>query len=551
MTHTLEAILIEMKQEIDKWIASISAKDAGQIVKRTPLQAGIHDYALLEYENGRVDVTDDGLDLSFSRKNKPGPAEPLTEQQVREYIVPELAQYMQHQINILPPAVIDYRFTFEGKFRVSSGFVHVRILDSVDEAKKQWLQDQISHYISNKLNAGNYPTKPLESFFLARHLLDEGLFPVLESARIIEIFEKILELNKGNQHLAEHRSTLTGALRRWAEDRWLPRYFENTGTEWQREYQKKSGVQPDNTDLSSFELVLYAAVCILKYEPSYSRNVGLTFLNCAIELGSTQAKQLMKHGSGTFAEEDTRLRSELAECSANDVFAEISVHMKQESAESYALVLRFLIHLLKQGFPKSYQIKLKSPAKHWLPVKGLAKSGTHRFFANALEYPELHPLLEEYAGAAMETYEWYTDTEGEKNCMPGTYAVFGLGLADRRYFPLVLQYMVKVDVEHQLVQDKFIAAFADHYGIHEETLPVLVTSMLYSSDSLKLKLSGAFEDEKLLGLLLHTVRGLECYQVEHLVYVIWGGTDKLKKLADQAGGQQQGLLELIGATRRR
>ncbi|CAM4490856.1 DUF6138 family protein [Paenibacillus typhae] len=554
MDYSMEPIIEEMKQEIDKWIAFINDKDAEKIVKRTTLQVGIHGYALLKYEGGRVDVTDYPLDLSVPGKSRLSTGGGLTEEQVREQIVPELARHMQHRLSSLPQAVLDYRFDFEGNFQVvNGGTVKVPILKYVDEAKKQQLLDRIGSYISSKLEAGKYPTKPLETFFLARHLLDEELFPVLDSGRIIGLYERIQVLNKGSKHLAEHRNTLTVALRNWVEEQWLPRYFENTGSEWEKEYTRKSGavLEQSGSGQEAVELVIYGAVSILRYEPSYSRSTGLTFLNCVTALGSTRADRLIREGSGALAEDVTRLKTELVEGIANDVFAEVSIHMKQESGESYGQALRFLITLLKQGFPKSYQIKLKSAVKSWLPVKGLAKSGTHRFFANALEYPEVHPLLEEYARAAMETFEWYTDTEGEKCCMPGSYAVFGLGLSDRTYFPVVREYMEKVDVEHQSVQNGFTAALYGHYGINTETLPVLVTCMLYSTDSLKLKLMKELEDEKLLRLLLSQVRGLQYYQSEHLVYLIWGGKDKLKKLADKAeGDKKQVFEELMQACRR-
>ncbi|AIQ52718.1 DUF6138 family protein [Paenibacillus sp. FSL R7-0331] len=546
MDYSLQPIIEEMKQEIDKWIAYINDKDAEKIVKRTTLQAGIHGYALLKYEGGRVDVTDYPLDLSMPGKSRLSTSGGLTEEQVRELIVPELAHYMQHKLKALPPAVLDYRFNFEGNFEVvSGGTVKVLILKYVDEAKKQQLLDRISSYISSKLEAGKYPTKPLETFFLARHLLDEELFPVLDSGRIVGLYERIQELNKGSKLLAEHRNTLTVALRNWVEEQWLPRYFELTGSEWQKEYKKKSGIvlEESGSEQEAEKLVIYGAVSIIRYEPSYSRITGLTFLNCLTALGSTRAEQLIREGSGAFAEEVTRLRAELVDCTANDVFAEVSIHMKQESGESYGQALRFLTKLLKLGFPISYQIKLKSAVKRWLPLKGLAKSGTHRFFANALEYPEVHPLLEEYARAAMETFEWYTDTEGEKCCMPGSYAVFGLGLTDRAYFPLVREYMEKVDVEHQSVQNGFTAALYGHYGINTETLPILVTCMLYSTDSLKLKMMKEMEDERLLRLMLNQVRSLQYYQVEHLVYLIWGGKDKLKKLADKAEGEKKPVFE--------
>lgn len=550
MDQTLETILEEMKQEIDKWMAYISDKDADKIVKRTPLQAGIHSYALLEYTDGRAGMTDQKPDLTM-HEDKAGISGYLTEAEVREMIIPELAVYMRHKLDAMAPSVIDYRFMVDGRFRTSEGVVNTSILEYVDEAKRAALLERISVYIAGKLEAGQYPTKPLETFFLSRHLLDEGLYPDMDAGWILSVFENIQQLNKGNKHLAEHRRDLIHALRNWTEEHFLPRYFDNTGSEWQKEYKKKSNAVLDNTEQGPIELVIYAAVLILKYEPSYSRSTGLEFLNCAIELGSTRAQLLTKEGSGTFAKEDISCSGERVECSANDVFAEVSITIKQETEESYEMALRFLINLLSKGFPKSYQIKLKSGVKLWLPVKGLAKSGTHRFFANALGYPKLHPLLEEYARVAMEEFEWYSDTEGEKNCMPGSYAVFGLGLADSVYFQLVVDYMAKVDDEHQSVQNSFTVAFAERYGVNAESIPALIQCMLHCTDSLKLKIRAEIEEESHLRLLLQEVRGIQYYEAERIVYMIWGGVDKLKKIADKAQGEQRGwLTELLQATRR-
>lgn len=551
MDQTLETLLNEMKLEIDKWMAHISDKNAEDIVKRTSLQIGIHDYALLEYDKGRVSMTDHDLDLSMPI-DRGTTGEPLTEEHVREHIVPELSTYMQHKLDEMPSSLIDYQFTFNGKFRVREGDLNLSILTYADETKKKQLRERIATYIANKLEAGTYPTKPLETFFLSRHILDEGLYPDADPAWIIAVFERVQQLNKGNQHLAEHRSNLITALRNWAEQRWLPRYFDNTGTQWQREYKKKFDIHLENTEQGPIELLIYAAILILKYEPSYSRSTGLAMLNCAKELGSERAKRLTKEGSGTFAKEDVCLRDEMVDCTANDVFAEVSIAIKQETGESYARALRFLTRLFSLGFPKSCQIKLKSSLKQWLPIKGLAKSGTHRFFANALEYPDLYPFMEEYAKAAMEPFEWYADTEGEKNCMPGSYAVFGLGLKDQTYFPLVEEYMGKVDDEHQSVQNHFTVAFKERHGVHTETIPTLIKCMLHCTDSMKLKMQSDMEHDRNVRLVLDQVRGLPYYQVEHIVYLIWGGTDKLKKIAAKAEGERaQWLTELAEAACRK
>ncbi|OIB01132.1 hypothetical protein AK95_01560 [Paenibacillus sp. LC231] len=54
--------------------------------------------------------------------------------------------------------------------------------------------------IADKLEAGTYPTKPLETFFLSRHILDEGLFPDADADWIVGVYERVLQLNKGNHH---------------------------------------------------------------------------------------------------------------------------------------------------------------------------------------------------------------------------------------------------------------------------------------------------------------------------------------------------------------
>ncbi|MEZ2660770.1 DUF6138 family protein [Aneurinibacillus aneurinilyticus] len=552
MENILSTMLNEMKMAINKWFNHLGDKGAEAIVKRTSLQIGIHNYALLEYAKGRVSVEDTKLDF-ISPKVKfrhGGPTELLSEEQVRKQIVPELALFMQQKLNSLQfPALIDYKFTFLGKFWVQEGEVNIPILEHVDETKKKKLLERITYYIETKLESGKHSTQPLETFFLSKHLLDEELFPDQKAGWIISVFDRIQQLNKGNKHqLAEHRARIISALRRWAENKLLPRYFDIQGEQYQKEYTRKSNIKLESTEQGPIELLLYTAVAIIKYEPSYCRSTGIALLERAVELGSVRASRLMKEGSGTFAKEEVYFRDERVECKANDIFATVAITIKQEAEESYARALRFICRLLKQGFPNSYQIKLKSSVRQFLPIKGLARSGTHRFFANALEYPNLYPLLEEYAREAMEEFEWYTDTEGEKSCMPGSYAVFGLGLADRNHFSLVEDYMAKVDEEHQSVQDLFTVAFAKQHGVNAETMATLVVCLLYSTDSMKLKIKPAMEEEANVRLLLNKISGFQPYEVKHIVYIIWGGVDKLKAIAAKAKGEKSILLsELVQA----
>ncbi|WP_339846445.1 DUF6138 family protein [Paenibacillus sp. FSL W7-1088] len=559
MSTRYDQAMEEMIEVIEQWFdEQLKRDDLEKAVKRTTLQMGIFNDILLDYRPGRttLDSVDLGLDEGLKSKN----AGPFTEEQVRNEIQPKLVEVVQGKLDKLADTpLIDYRFTFRGKFPTTEGKLQVTMLEYINEGKRQQLLERIHTYVDQKLLNGTYPTKPLESFFLTRHLLDPKLFPELDVAWTIAQYDRIQELNKGRQEaLAEHRGDIIRAITSWAEHYFLPRYFDVQPSAYSTNvYTLKPGASLEEDQLQSehghhvvqpIDLLLYAAVMILRYEPSYSKPKGLNFLELAKQLGSNRAARMMTEGSGTYAKEDIYLKNEHVECTANDVFSIITIIIRKEEAAAYEQAIAFITRLLKQGFPKSYKIKLKSSVKQYLPIKGLAKSDTHRFFANLLEYPELHPLLEEYARAAIEEFEFYADTEGEKNCMPGSYATFGLGLADERYFPLVEYYMGEVDDEHQLVQDKFTAAFAETQGVTASTVPALVACLLRSTDSLKLKIQPELENEDKLELLVQSLHGMETYEVERVLYPIWGKVEKLATLARKADGRRKELLlELLKA----
>ena len=547
MNQLQEEALEEMKTAIYDWFdEQEKRKDVEDAVKRTTLQIGIFNDMLLDYRPGRtsVDSSDFGWNTSGRKSMK---ASPFTREQVLHEVQPRLADIVKERLDKLKtPVLIDYRFTLQGSFATIDGPVKLTVFDVVYEEKKQQLLERIASYIEKKLEKDVYPTKPLETFFLTRHLLDPNLFPEPDVGRTITIFNRIQELNKERvQALREHRGDIIRALTHWAEDVFLPRYSDITRSEYRtNEYAIKPDAVLEHVDEPNqpIDLLLYGAVMILRYEPSYSKDTGKTFLELAKQLGSSRAGRMLKEGSDSFAPEDVYLRDELTECKANDVFSTITVVIRQEEAGAYERAMAFIIALLRKGFPRSYKIKLKSSVREALPIKGLAKSDTHRFFANALAYTELHPLLEAYAREAMEAFEWYEDTESEKSVMPGSYAVFGLGLTDERYFPLVEAYMALVDEEHQLMQDKFTAVFAETHGITERSTPALVACLRCSHDSLKLKIQPELESEDKLALLVQHVEALPDYEAERVLYPIWGKMEKLAALARKAHEPRKGLL---------
>ncbi|OPA72976.1 hypothetical protein BVG16_30915 [Paenibacillus selenitireducens] len=547
MNTLQEEALKEMKTAIHKWFEEQENRiDIEGLGKRTTLQIGIFNFVMLDYRPGRTRV-DSSKSVGSAAGKKSMKASPFTREQVLHEVQPLLAEIVRKRLDKLETSpLINYRFTLQGTFATMDGLVELTVLETVYEEKKRQLLERIQSYIEKKLEKGSYPTSRLETFFLARHLLDPYLFPEPEAAKTIALFDRIQKLNKERgEALAEHRRDIIRALTHWAENVFLPRYYDVTRSDYRtNEYVIKPDAVLENKDEPNqpIDLLLYGAVMIIRYEPNFNKSMGQTFLELAKQLGSGKAARMLKEGSDSFSQEDVHMRHELVECKANDVFSLITVVIRKEEAGAYERAISFILFLLRKDFPKSYKIKLKSTVREALPVKGLAKSDTHRFFANALAYSELHLLLEEYAREAMEEFEWYEDTESEKSVMPGSYAVFGLGLSSERYFPLVEAYMDLVDDEHQLVHDKFTAVFAETYGITERSTPTLIACLLRSHDSLKLKIQPELESEDKLSLLVQHIETLSDDEAERVLYPIWGKVEKLVALSRKAQEPRKELL---------
>ena len=62
--------------------------------------------------------------------------------------------------------------------------------------------------------------------------------------------------------------------------------------------------------------------------------------------------------------------------------------------------------------------------------------------------------------------------------MPGTFAVFALGLEGEPWAPLVTEYLDLCDDEHSSLQEKFLHALIRKFGFQPWTLEVLVRGAL-------------------------------------------------------------------------
>ena len=349
--------------------------------------------------------------------------------------------------------------------------------------RKAELKERLDTYVQKVIYEATEKMKEKELHSFFDKLFDFELTGYSED-KVVEILSKGITLinPKWKKTLKEYQWCLLYHTREWKEKVFMKLYYKGEDDD----YSLKKGITPEKVDAHKLNLFVAQALWHIKYK-EYSWDVEDAcedLERAAKELGSKKAVMYLKEGTGILPNDLIHYKDSDIECDANDVFAEISVKIKQESATAYDKALDFIIALLKADFPASYHIKFSSKApKQFLDIKGIAKSPTHRFFAQALQYEELRPKLVAYAKVAMKEFQWYNDVEeGEKSCMPGSYAVFGLGLIGEEYFPLVSKYFELLDDEHQMVHKYFVSALIDRYGVNEKSLPLIcqgITSAQY------------------------------------------------------------------------
>ena len=408
--------------------------------------------------------------------------------------------------------------------------------------RKAELKERLDTYVQKVIYEATEKMKEKELHSFFDKLFDFELTGYSED-KVVEILNKGITLidPKWKKTLKEYQWCLLYHTREWKEKVFMKLYYKGEDDD----YSLKKGITPEKVDAHKLNLFVAQALWHIKYK-EYSWDVEDAcedLERAAKELGSKKAAMYLKEGTGILPNELIHYKDSEVECDANDVFAEISVKIKQESATAYDKALDFIIALLNADFPASYYIKFSSKAlKQFLDIKGIAKSPTHRFFAQALQYEELRPKLVAYAEVAMKEFQWYNDVEeGEKSCMPGSYAVFGLGLIGEEYFPLVSQYFSLLDDEHQMVHKYFVSALIDRYGVNEKSLPLICQGITSAQFDMVFKnlekemekpenkeLLAKFLKEKEAFFIANKEPGFYKYYEEDIYYAIYGKQWKKK-----------------------
>lgn len=357
----------------------------------------------------------------------------------------------------------------------------------------------------------------------------------------------------------EDAASLCDAMRRlvgWQEIRYtLEKYIEKQVQERYFEAGEKEDdftpyppctvwpeLRPEDVDEGLLRFACYVAVCHTVYGQSFESLTTEHILGLVSQLRPDMVKQLKTAGSGKLPKDIQQRKTEHFNASANDAFATIRITARDSTEECYAEILDYLCAVLEQEeFPRSYSVEFRGKEKLYLPIPGLPQKGVNQLFACAVQHPDLHPAMERYARLAMREFEWYQNLADEACAMPGTFAVFALGLEGPKWWRLVCDYLDRCDDEHSSLQEKFIHTFFKKYGFTAQSLPVLVHGV-QSMQNLKpaKEFRTLIANEESLDALLEIKGHLEYYLSEEsgsnkralaylwhdVLWAIWGTTSE-------------------------
>ena len=510
---------------------------------RNELWEGITDYFKIKQRKDKIEFHNTSEEYSGSPSITIKDFDQLPDDFIDNELLPALEEQLT-QMFFNPEFYyrFEYKLTLVFDFLSATGHHARKQVRLEHPERKAELKERLDTYVQKVIYEATEKMKEKELHSFFDKLFDFELTGYSED-KVVEILNKGITLidPKWKKTLKEYQWCLLYHTREWKEKVFMKLYYKGEDDD----YSLKKGITPEKVDAHKLNLFVAQALWHIKYK-EYSWDVEDAcedLERAAKELGSKKAAMYLKEGTGILPNELIHYKDSEVECDANDVFAQISVKIKQESATAYDKALDFIIALLKADFPASYHIKFSSKApKQFLSIKGIEKSPTHRFFAQALQYEELRPKLVTYAEVAMKEFQWYNDVEeGEKSCMPGSYAVFGLGLIGEEYFPLVSQYFSLLDDEHQMVHKYFVSALIDRYGVNEKSLPLIcqgITSAQYDMVFKNLEkemekpenkeLLTKFLKEKEAFFIANKEPGFYKYYEEDIYYAIYGKQWKKK-----------------------
>ena len=345
----------------------------------------------------------------------------------------------------------------------------------------QCIQDAIDGRIT-RLDDSHWPPvvvssqgAPFEVWQLLRAWTEIQRAETLDAEKAIAFSENLRRQSRWGE--IDHH--LLDMLKRELQEK----YFVVTGDEddhfWDREYSLKPGIRAEQVPEPLLRFACYVAVSYKVYGLDFQYLDANYLFGLVEKVRPDMVKKLREHGTGRLPLSLQKRKTEHFTASANDAFAVIRITARDNTEECCHEVLNYLCELLEQeDFPRSYAVEFKGPEKRYLPITGLPKKGVNQLFACAVQYPGLHPLMERYARLAMRQYEQYTNLSDEQCALPGSFAVFALGMLGQEWRQLVWDYLDLCDDEHSHLQEKFLREYVKQFGFTADTVPVFVRGVL-------------------------------------------------------------------------
>ena len=212
------------------------------------------------------------------------------------------------------------------------------------------------------------------------------------------------------------------------------------------------------------KLLFYiSALAIANTEQKYIKDdFAQWVINKLAKLKYPKAKEYLKYGTGKIDRQYTYLKQPLVECNANDATMVVEFKIKEECAEAYSVMLRFITNALKHGFPFNYKIKFNSKIKNYVNI-GTKNTPMNQFFTNASQYPELYDIMKDYAHQAFSEFQYYSDADTQQAVSCGGYAAMSLAFADlEKNFDIAVEFIENSDLEHALTTRYFIRELLNH-----------------------------------------------------------------------------------------
>ena len=297
-------------------------------------------------------------------------------------------------------------------------------------------------------------------------------------------------------------------------------------------------LRPEDVDEGLLRFACYVAVCYTVYGLSFEYLTTEHILGLVSQLRPDMVKELKTNGSGKLPPNIQKRKTKHLTASANDAFATIRITARDCTEGCCDEALSYLCEVLEQPeFPRSYSIEFRGPEKIYLPIPGCprrasisslpARCGTPiciRLWSDTLVWP---------CGSMSGT-----KTSADEACaMPGSFAVFALGLEGEQWAPLVAEYLDLCDDEHSSLQEKFLHALIRKFGFQTWTLGVLVRGALSMqwlkpAKEFRTLIANAESLDALLEIKGHLEdylpeegahdRGLRDYLWREVLWAIWG-----------------------------